>query len=92
VYYAAWKFASLMTREIEELTREAVLLYGQELPRGWAQPGRLREVALNLYSMYLLKKIARMLRGVLATMGRGLLCGVCGALDVQAFGPQVARA
>jgi len=64
VYYASWKLASLTTREIEELAREAASLYGQEPPRGWAQLGRLREVALNIHSTYPLRKIARTLRGV----------------------------
>jgi len=64
VYYASWKLASLTTREIEELARETASLYGQEPPRGWAQLGRLREVALNLHSTYPLRKIARALRDV----------------------------
>lgn len=49
VYYASWKLASL---------------YGVEPPRGWAQLGRLREVALNLHSTYPLRKIVRTLRDV----------------------------
>jgi len=64
VYYASWKLASLTAREIEELAREAASLYGVEPPRGWAQLGRLREVALNLHSSYPLRKIARTLRDV----------------------------
>jgi len=64
VYYASWKLASLTAREIEELAREAASLYGQEPPRGWAQLGRLREIALNLHSTYPLRKIARALRDV----------------------------
>jgi len=64
VYYASWKLASLTAREIEELAREAASLYGQEPPRGWAQLGRLREVALNLHSTYPLRKIVRTLRDV----------------------------
>jgi len=64
VYYASWKLASLTAREIEELAREAASLYGQEPPRGWAQLGRLREVALNLHSTYPLRRIVRMLRDV----------------------------
>jgi len=64
VYYASWKLASLTAREVEELAREAASLYGVEPPRGWAQLGRLREVALNLHSTYPLRKIARALRDV----------------------------
>jgi len=64
VYYASWKLASLTAREIEELAREAASLYGQEPPRGWAQLGRLREVALNLHSTYPLRRIVRVLRDI----------------------------
>jgi len=64
VYYASWKLASLTTREIEDLAREAASLYCVEPPRGWARLGRLREVALNLHSTYPLRKIVRALRDV----------------------------
>lgn len=65
LYYAAHKVAGATAQEIKRWAEETAELYAQQPPKGWAQVGRLREVAVTLHSTYPLRKVKRELSAVL---------------------------